>query len=33
VSRFPFKFKADRELHLCSAAFIVQKIAQFNYGV
>ena len=33
VSRFPLKFKADRKLHLCSPAFNVQKIAQFNYGV
>jgi hypothetical protein len=33
VSRFPLKFKADRELHLCSPAFNVQKIAQHSCGV
>ena len=25
VSCFPLKFKADRKLHLCSPAFIVQR--------
>ncbi len=30
VSRFPLKFKADRKLHLCSPAFNIQKVAQFN---
>jgi hypothetical protein len=33
VSRFPFKFKADRKLHLCSPAFNIQKVAEFNWGV
>ena len=31
VSRFSLKFKADRKLHLCSPAFNIQKVAQFNW--
>jgi hypothetical protein len=33
VSRFPLKFKANGKLHVCSPAFIVQKVAQINWGV
>jgi hypothetical protein len=29
MSRFSMQFEADRELHLCSPAFNIQKIAQF----
>ena len=30
MPRFAMKFKADRKLQLCSPAFKIQKVAQFD---